>query len=67
MASDEWRRGYADAMTEAAAILRETSRREIEGIPGDLAFPLGAMGRWLRDAAKLFEDRAASVGAKAKE
>ena len=61
MATDEWRKGYADAMTEAAAIMRETSRREIEDRPGDVAYPLGAVGRWFRDLASKFEDRAKSV------
>lgn len=58
---DDWSRGYAAAMREAASIMRETSRLEIEGRPGDIAYPLGAVGRWFRDHAALFEERAASV------
>ena len=61
MASEEWCAGYAAAMKEAAAIMRETSRREVEDMPGDTAYPLGAVGRWFRDIAKRFEDRANSV------
>ena len=59
--SEEWRAGYIAAMKEAAAILRETSRREIEDKPGDLAYPMGAVGRWFRDLAKKFDERATSV------
>lgn len=57
----DWCAGYAAAMKEAAAVMRETSRREIEDKPGDTAVPLGAVGRWFRDHAKLFEQRATDV------
>lgn len=59
--NDDWCAGYAAAMKEAAAVMRETSRREIEDKPGDTAFPLGAVGRWFRDHATLFEQRAADA------
>lgn len=62
--SEDWCRGYAAAMKDAAEIMRETSRQEIEGKPGDIAFPLGAVGRWFREHAKLFDERAASVAPK---
>lgn len=64
--SDEWCHGYVSAMKEAAAIMRETSRREIEGKPGDIAYPLGAVGKWFRDHAALFDERASSVAPKSK-
>lgn len=64
--TDEWCEGYAAAMNEAAAILRETSRREIEGKPGDFAYPLGAVGRWFRDIATSLERRRDDVKPKAK-
>lgn len=50
--------GYRDAMKAAAECLRETSKKEIEDKPGDLAYPLGAVGRWMRQLAERFEQLA---------
>lgn len=43
--------GYIAGLSEASRLLRETSRHEIENKPGDLAYPLGAVGRWFRGIA----------------